>query len=161
MRQSIVMKPVYWFVLIIVFAALAWMEGAKSLVSIIPLLLLVMSLLFLEIWSRKQSDKLFADCRIAGMISAVALTSLLLSIVLKSFFSWDSIEGWPVIAMLSFLVIRFLFKYRKISRQLVEKQNSIQRFNGSRFNSLCNVLSVKKKLGDGLSPILRMTRCTR
>jgi hypothetical protein len=123
--KSIITDPIYWFVLIAVFAALAWMEGIKSLVTIIPILLLVVSILFLEIWMRKQSDKSYADCRKAGMISAVALVSLVLSIVLKSILSSDLIEVWPVIAMLSFLAIRFFFKYRKASRQLAERQNSV------------------------------------
>jgi hypothetical protein len=119
--KSIVMKPIYWCVLIVAFAVLAWVEGIESLVSIIPLLLLVLSLFFLEIWARKQSDKLFADCRMAGMILAVALASLVLAIVLKSILSRDSTEGWVVIVMLLFLVIRFFFKYRKASRQLAER----------------------------------------
>jgi hypothetical protein len=123
--KSIITNPIYWCVLIVVFVALDWMEGIKSLISIIPLLLLVMSFLFLEIWARKQSDKLFVDCRMAGMTSAVALVSLVLSIVLKIILSSDLIEGWPLMAMLLYLAIRFFFKYRKASRQLVERQNLI------------------------------------
>jgi uncharacterized membrane protein YfcA len=123
--KSIAIKPIHWYGLIVVSAALVWVEGIKSLVSIIPALLLVLSFSFIGMWARKQSDRLFTDCRIAGMVSAVALVSLVLTIVLKSFLSRDSIEGWLVITLLLILMIQFFFKYRKVSRQLAERQRLI------------------------------------
>jgi hypothetical protein len=130
MKQPILFNPVYWCVMIIIFAALAWIGGIESLVTIIPFLLLVISLVFFELWIKKHPNKFSPERRMAGMTSISALICLLLSILLKSFFSWNSIEGWGAIAILSTLAIRFFIKYLKISRQLKEQI----RFNDSTLN---------------------------